>query len=287
MQEPLLIEDLAVSAIGTRYAELRIVKPIADRLLEKSIRQYGQMLPVVCVRSGAGYELIDGFKRLRASIRLGRTTLSARIKDEMSERACKAAVVQLNQTSRSISDLEEALVLQSLYRQDGMKQPEIAVLFGRDKSWVSRRLSLVEKLHEEVRKNIMLGLLPMVCGRELARLPRGNQDEALACVLKHRLTTRETAKLTSYLLSHPNWEHHPILASPWELLDRELKLPPVAFQAKLFSMRKSCGSVTDEVKAGAGIDWGKSTELMESAVLAAREAIAALTPYCAQRGNQF
>lgn len=109
MNGPICIEDLAVSAIGIRYAELRIVKPIADRLLEKSIRQYGQLLPVVCVRSGAGYELIDGFKRLRASVSLGRPTLLARIKDEMSERACKAAVVQLNQTSRSISDLEEAI----------------------------------------------------------------------------------------------------------------------------------------------------------------------------------
>ena len=54
MQEPLLIEDLAVSAIGTRYAELRIVRPRADAAMEKSIRQYGQMVPAVCVRSGAG-----------------------------------------------------------------------------------------------------------------------------------------------------------------------------------------------------------------------------------------
>ncbi|MDP2816311.1 MAG: ParB N-terminal domain-containing protein, partial [Rectinemataceae bacterium] len=93
MAEALQIEDLAISAIGTRYAELRIVKPIADRLLEKSLRQYGQMLPVVCVRFGAGYELIDGFKRLRANVRLGRTTLLARIMDAMPERACKTAVV--------------------------------------------------------------------------------------------------------------------------------------------------------------------------------------------------
>ena len=115
--------------------------------MEKSIRQYGQMQPVMCVAQGDGFELIDGFKRLRAMQKLGRTTLSAQIAVEKPARVCKTLIVQLNQRSLSINELEEALVIASLHREENLKQVEIAVLFGRDKSWVCRRLALVEKLH--------------------------------------------------------------------------------------------------------------------------------------------
>ena len=275
-----MIEDLAVSAIGTRYAELRIVKPRSDAAMEKSIRQYGQILPVVCVRSGDGLEMIDGFKRLRAHQHLGKNTLLARTLAEMSTRACKAALVQLNQPGKSISDLEEAMVIHSLYRGDGLKQTEIALLFGRDKSWVSRRLSLVEKLHEEVLKNIMLGLLPVVSGTELARLQRCNQQEALACVLKHRLTTRDTAKLTSHLLSRPRWEYQTILKSPWEVLDQEPKRSSFDLKASLLFMRKSCRAVSNIVGTGPAADAEKLFELIGETVASAHDAVFALKPFC-------
>ncbi len=286
MQEPLLIEDLAVTAIGTRYAELRIVRPRADAAMEKSLRRHGQLVPVVCVRSASGYELLDGFKRLRASKRLGLATLSARIKESSSSRVCKAAVLQLNQISGSVSGLEEAIVIHSLYREDGLNQPEIALLFGRDKSWVSRRLSLVERISEEVRKNMTLGLVSSVAGRELARLPRGNQDAALACVQKHRLATRDTAKLVSYLLSHPRWEQEAILASPWTVLDLTPKQRPAELEASLLSMRRSCRAVTYSIGMGRSQETGKLGGLIGEAMVSAQEALLALEPFSARRKDQ-
>jgi len=67
------------------------------------------------------------------------------------------------------------MILQSLHRDDGLSQIEIATLLGRDKSWVSRRISLIERLADEVRRHLELGLISASVGRELARLPRGNQ----------------------------------------------------------------------------------------------------------------
>ena len=120
------------------------------------------------------YELIDGFKRLRACRRLNKESLRAKM-IEVNGRGCKAAIIQLNQSGRSINEIEEALVLQSLHREDGLTQIEIAALLGRDKSWVSRRIALIEKLSEEVQEDIRLGLISMITGRELSKLPRGNQ----------------------------------------------------------------------------------------------------------------
>ena len=241
MKEELSMEELVISEIGERYGVYRIVSPQADGAMVKSIRKYGQISPVVCVKGKDGYELIDGFKRLRACRSLNQTTLKAKA-IQVSGRVCKAAMIQLNWSGQSINEMEEALVVQSLHREDGLTQVEIAVLLGRDKSWVSRRISLMERLSEEVQEDIRLGLISVITGRELAKLPRGNQKEAAEAILKRRYTTREAAKLVGYLLSRPRWEYSSILTRSWEVVEAG-QTRPRGLGAKLVSFREACQTV--------------------------------------------
>jgi ParB/RepB/Spo0J family partition protein len=243
MKEPFCLEEIAVAEIGEKYGVYRIVSPRADAAMVKSLRKYGQIAPVVCVKGQGGYELIDGFKRLRACRSLSQPTLRVKTM-EVSGRVCKAALIQLNQSGRSINEMEEALVLQSLHREDGLTQIEIAALLGRDKSWVSRRISLMERLSEEVQEDIRLGLISVITGRELAKLPRGNQGAAAAVILKRRYSTREAAKLIGYLLSRPRWEYTAILASSWEVVEPRPPKPR-GFGAKLVLLREICQSVAE------------------------------------------
>ena len=127
MKEELSMEELAVSEIGERYGAYRIVNPRADAAMVKSVRKYGQISPVVCVQGEQGYELIDGYKRLRACRSLDKGTLRATVM-EVNGRVCKAAMIQLNWSGRSINEVEEALVVQSLHREDGLTQIEIGDL---------------------------------------------------------------------------------------------------------------------------------------------------------------
>lgn len=243
MREELGIEELVVSEIGEKYGAFRIVNPRADGAMIKSIRKYGQISPVVCVKGKDGYEMIDGFKRLRACRSLNQMTLKAKT-IQVSGRVCKAAMLQLNWSGKSINEMEEALVLQSLHREDGLTQVEIAALLGRDKSWVSRRISLIERLSEEVQEDIRLGLISVMTGRDLAKLPRGNQKEAAEAILKRHYTTREAAKLIGYLLSRPRWEHSAILASPWEVVEPRQPRPR-GFEAQLISFQAVCQTVLE------------------------------------------
>jgi ParB/RepB/Spo0J family partition protein len=243
MKEELCIEEIAVSEIGERYGAFRIVNPRADAAMVKSIRKYGQMSPVVCVKGEGGYELIDGFKRLRACRRLNQTTLRVQTM-EVSGRVCKAAMIQLNWSGRSINEMEEAMVVQSLHREDRLPQIEIAVLLGRHKSWVSRRISLIERLSEEVQEDIRLGLISVITGRELAKLPRGNQKDAADAIVKRRYSTREAAKLIGYLLSRPRWEYSVILASPWEVVEQRPPRP-TGLGAQLLSFQGICQTVSE------------------------------------------
>ncbi|MDA8088418.1 MAG: ParB N-terminal domain-containing protein, partial [Nitrospiraceae bacterium] len=235
--------EITTAEIGDKYSALRIVSPRLDAAMVKSMRKYGQLTPVVCARIADGYEMIDGFKRLRASRQLNLGTVAAKVW-EAAERVYKAAIIQLNQPGRSINEMEEALVLRSLHSEDRLAQVEIAVLLGRHKSWVSRRISLIERLSEEVQDDIRLGLLPVSSGRELAKLPRGNQKEAAAAVIKHRFSTREAAKLISHLLSRPRWEYQAILASPWEIVEPKQQ-KPTRLETRLISMERICRTVSE------------------------------------------
>lgn len=274
MKEPFSIEEIAVSEIGEKYGVYRIVSPRADAAMVKSIRKYGQISPVVCVKGKDGYEMIDGFKRLRACRSLNQTTLRVKTM-EVSGRVCKAAILQLNQSGRSINEMEEALVLQSLYREDGLTQIEIAALLGRDKSWVSRRISLIERLSEEVQEDIRLGLISVITGRDLSKLPRGNQKEAADAILKRRYTTREAAKLIGYLLSRPRWEYSTILARLWEVVEpRQPK--PRGLGAKLVSFRELCQTVLEGFQKCNPETRKSLSSLIEGAIGSAEEVVKTL-----------
>jgi ParB-like chromosome segregation protein Spo0J len=273
MNEQAVLEEVKVSAVGEKFAELRIVNPRMVLAMERSLLQYGQLSPVVCVRAEAGCEMIDGFKRLHACRRLRRETLTARVLTT-TDRACKAAIIQLNKAGGSISDLEEALVLRSLHRDDKLSQQEIAVLLGRHKSWVSRRISLVERVGDEVRQGIRLGLVSVSIGREVARLPRGNQKEA-AAVIKHRFTSRETAQLVSYLLSRPGYEYDAILRSPWEAVDPREK--PMGLAAKLLSLQRASGATTKALKECCRSDIMGSSGLMKQTIAVVTQTVSELT----------
>jgi len=211
------IDERTLSEIGETYAALRIISPRADSAMARSMEVYGQLSPIVCVKTPGGLQLLDGFKRLRAARQLQRLTIQI-VLLETTERACKAGMIRLNRIAQSITDLEEALILHSLYRDDGLSQVEIATLMGRDKSWVSRRISLVEDLHEEVRRHLGLGLVCVSVCRELAKLPRGNQPEVLSKVLEHRLGKRDVEELVRILLERPKHEFLPTLDNLCEIL---------------------------------------------------------------------
>jgi ParB-like chromosome segregation protein Spo0J len=198
-----------------------LIHPKPDARMVDSLRQLGQVFPVVVTER---YELIDGFKRVRALRRLGVERVKARVL-KLGVHALKAAMMDLNWSRGSISDLEEGMVVQSLCREDGLSQVEVAVLLGRHKSWVCRRLSLMERLGDEALEHIRLGLIPTSIGRELARLPRGNQPAVHGTILKYRLCSRESAQLISLLLQRPQWDWQNILNFPEPILSERTARP--------------------------------------------------------------
>lgn len=85
-------------------------------------------------------------------------------------------------------------------REEGLTQPEAAQLLGRNKSWISRRLALLEKLCPSAREDLALGLLSPSMARQLTRLPVGNQEALLVTIRRDDLSALEVKQVVDLLL---------------------------------------------------------------------------------------
>jgi hypothetical protein len=204
--------------LGQRYRRYRLGDPEAEEAMAGSLRRWGQLAPVVACRRDAKLELLDGFKRLSAARQIpALTSLSVRVLD-VDERSAKAAILGLNRDQRPVRELEEAWVVQGLVRDDGMTQVEAASLLGRHKSWVCRRLALLEKLSASVKEDLRLGLVGPTLARQLTRLPAGNQEALLRLARQATLTAPEVSGVIDLLQGASAEQAAFVLAKPREAL---------------------------------------------------------------------
>ncbi len=113
-------------------------------LVVPRVSERNQLTPLLCCRVAEVIEVVDGFKRVRAARQPGWAQLRVELRE--ADRAEAKLLMFWSHRAEGLSDLEEAWVVRSLYREDGLSQPEIARLLGRDKSWACRRLQLAEGL---------------------------------------------------------------------------------------------------------------------------------------------
>lgn len=206
-----------VGTLGERLSALRLMDRDALDAMRRSLDAHRQLTPLVVFTQGEQLEIIDGFKRVHAARALGWRTLSASVVSVGSVDA-KLRLRALHE-GRGLTELEEAWLVRALYREDRLSQPEIARLLGRHKSWVWRRLMLVESLDAEVQTDVRLGLIAPRAAVAVSRLPRGNQRAASAVVMRRGLTVRQTELLVEAALE----ERDP--AARAALLERRLDGP--------------------------------------------------------------
>jgi ParB-like chromosome segregation protein Spo0J len=225
---------LKLEEIGEHYGRYRLHVPEAERAMAKSLERYGQLSPVVVCCRDERYELIDGFKRLGAARRLAQIDhLSARLM-EADERTVKAAIYGLNRAGGRTRELEEAWIIHALVREDGMSQVEVAELLGRHKSWVCRRLALLERLGDKARDELRVGLLSPTAARQIVQLPQGNQAGMLDALRREALSSAELAGVVKLWLGcTDSSQQQYILAHPREALSQAKGLTPTGRDPRL------------------------------------------------------
>jgi ParB-like chromosome segregation protein Spo0J len=198
--------EVAPSELGTSLCAVRLCASAVQEQMQLSFSKLGQLTPVQAWRTSAGgdLEIFDGIKRWRAAQALSWSKLRVEV-HALDAAGAKVRLLLCN-AAAGLSDLEEAWVVASLYRDDKLSQPHIAQLLGHDKSWVCRRLTLAESLSDQLTANVRLGLVSATAAVELARLQRCNQDAVAKVVVRRGLTTRQTSGLVETLLAAPQDE---------------------------------------------------------------------------------
>lgn len=169
--------------------------------LVSSIREAGLLEPVVvCAVSGSDeYKILSGHYRIRAVRRLRWRQVLCRVV-ECDERLAAIIYCTSNLLTRGLSAIEEAYMISRLVSsEEKFTMAEIGKLWGRSKSWVSRRLGLLTHLEPKLRKEIGNGYLSPRIAQELARLPQGNdQERVLKIIRKEDMSKDDAAKLVSW-----------------------------------------------------------------------------------------
>jgi ParB/RepB/Spo0J family partition protein len=181
--------------------------------MRASLRQHGQLSPLRAFERDGAVEIFDGFKRLRAARALGLGELRA-VASDVNALQATVPIRELH-AGRGLTALEEAWIVRALHRDHHLSQGAIAARLRCHKSWVCRRLLLVEALDSSVQADVRLGLLAPRAAMLIAALPRGNQPSAAAIVIRRGLTVGQTALLVRTLADAPEPDAHQAVLAHW------------------------------------------------------------------------
>lgn len=194
MEGSIRIKQIEIVHLDLSYSDIRIQNPKATIRMADALASYGQIMPILVVaQETPNYTLIDGYLRVAAARRLGKDTLSAHIFDGDEKEALCHVLVKSGERKWDI--IEQAGLIQKLHRHHELSQHQIARLLGKDQSWVSRRLALLEALPEKVIKCVQQGnISSWAAARVLAPMARANTDHVkrlTESLMKQPLSTRQ------------------------------------------------------------------------------------------------
>ncbi|MDD5224672.1 MAG: ParB/RepB/Spo0J family partition protein [bacterium] len=146
----------------------RTIDPEKITELAKSIQESGIIQPITVRRTSAGFELVAGERRWRASREAGLTHVPAIVREVTDAESLMLSLIE-NIQRNDLNPIEEAQGYARIAEEFNLSQEEIAQKMGKDRATVANFLRLL-KLPEEVRKEIQKGTLSAGHGRALLAL---------------------------------------------------------------------------------------------------------------------
>lgn len=187
--------EVDLHQLELRHRDLRIHDGKERRLLIGSVAEVGQQVPVVVVRDAERFVLIDGYLRIEALRRLHRDTAMATTWP-LSEVEALLHHRHLEMTKRAA--IEDAWLLRRL-REHGLTMDELARRMCRSKSWVSRRLGLLDALATSAQEAVRAGNVPSHAAMKylvpLARANKRQCEQLITGLGDTRVSDRELGAL--------------------------------------------------------------------------------------------
>ena len=140
-------------------------------ILMKSLREDGQLHPITVRPLPDGrYEIIDGLHRVEAAKRLGWKDIEANV-ISVDDLEAKFLALKANLVRRNLEPDQEGELVYRIMVKHGLTERQVAERLGVSVEWVSKRLALVLKVHEEVRKLVAEGRLSLGHAVVISKIP--------------------------------------------------------------------------------------------------------------------
>jgi ParB family chromosome partitioning protein len=170
--------------------------------LVHSIREFGVLQPIVVRPLGAGYELIMGERRLRASKEAGLSSIPAVVRETADENMLRDALLE-NIHRANLNPLEEASAYKQMLEDFGTTQDQLADKLGRSRPQITNTLRLL-KLPMDVQDKVAAGVLSAGHARALLSTNDENTMRELASrVIREGISVRGLEEIVSGAKSKP------------------------------------------------------------------------------------
>ena len=212
------VVDVAPDDLGVRLRALRGPgRPVEDDLAP---------LPLRAVRLPDGtLEVVDGFKRLERWRAEGAASVPV-VVEALDPPGAKRALLLANAPRRTLSPLDEARVITSLDRDDGLSPSAIGRLLGRKRSWVSKRLTLFQHLAPALHPLVDRGRLGLQVALALCRLAPADQRRLARVVTARSLSSRQAlALIDAFTTLEDEAARKALLRDPLPVIDGPARSP--------------------------------------------------------------
>lgn len=145
-----------------------LIAPEALTDLVNSIKEHGIIEPLVVAKTPAGYQIIAGERRWRASRLAGLSTVPVLIKETTAKGMLEMAIVE-NVQREDLNPVERAQAFQRLIEEFGLPLSEIAKRVGKSESYVSNTMRLLG-LPDAIKDGIISGAISEGHARAIAGL---------------------------------------------------------------------------------------------------------------------
>lgn len=156
--------------------------------LVDSIREHGVLEPLVVAKTPAGYQIIAGERRWRASKIVGLKTVPVVIRETSPRGMLEMAIVE-NVQRVDLNPLERARAFQRLIDEFALPTSEIARRIGKSQAYVSNSLRLLT-MPDAIKDGLLTGLITEGHARALAAIG----DNRLI-IEAYKIVLRETASV--------------------------------------------------------------------------------------------
>ena len=183
------IVHLAIDELQPNPLQPRgVITPESLVDLIDSIKEHGILEPLVVAKTPAGYQLIAGERRWRASKYAGLTHIPAIIKETSPRGMLELAIVE-NVQRVDLNAIDRAKGFERLMEEFGLSNADIAQRVGKSTAYISNSLRLL-KLPDALKDGLLSGLITEGHARALAAI----EDSALM-IEAYKIILRESGSV--------------------------------------------------------------------------------------------